>query len=384
MTSKLQTSRWLLPVLFGLVLILAACGRGPAIGDFFDAPAPALSEPTAVQPATTAPVIPVQRTNPALLENGLEGTLTELYRRANPAVVYILVPPASSGSGFVYSSDGHIVTNSHVVDGGRTYEVVFASGERRSARLVGRDVDSDLAVIQVDSLPDGVQPLPLADPASVQVGQFAVAIGNPFGEQGSMTLGIVSGLGRSLPSQRGAIGSTYSLPEVIQTDAPINPGNSGGPLLNLFGEVIGVNAAIASETGVGSGVGFSIPVAAVAQVVPRLVADGVYEYAYLGASFDNEISLGDLGVYGLDQTRGAYVLGVNQDGPAARAGLVAANPNNGRGGDLIIAIDGQSVSDFDDLNRYLVFYTQPGQTVQMTVLRDGGTIVLPLELGVRP
>ncbi len=336
------------------------------------------------QLAAQGQIVPVANNLQAGLGLELEAALTQLYAQANPAVVYIIVPPAGSGSGFVYSNEGYVVTNNHVVSRGQSYEVVFATGERRSARLVGQDVDSDLAVLKVDALPPGISALPLADPSGIQVGQLAVAIGNPFGEQGSMSLGIISGLGRSLPSQRGvALGSTYSLPEVIQTDAPINPGNSGGPLLNLAGEVVGVNSAIASTTGTGSGVGFSVPVAAVQQIVPSLIASGTYDYAYIGASFDSEVSLNEQSIYGLPQNQGAYVVNVTPESPAAEAGLIAANQNSGRGGDLIIAINGQAIADFADLNSYLVFHTQVGQTIQLTVLRDGTTITLPLTLGQR-
>jgi len=233
------------------------------------APAAATTVPAAATGALTINI-------PAVPTTDLEATLIGVYRRANPSVVYIIVPSVGSGSGFVYSQDGYIVTNRHVVEGGRTFEVVFADGERQRAELIGSDADSDLAVLQVDRLPDGVEPLALGDSDSLQVGQFVLAIGNPFGEQGSMSLGIVSGVGRSLLSQRAATsGSTYSLPEVIQTDAPINPGNSGGPLLNLAGEVLGVNAAIATTTGENSGVGFSIPVSAVKLIVPSL-ADRIF------------------------------------------------------------------------------------------------------------
>ncbi|MCB0237424.1 MAG: trypsin-like peptidase domain-containing protein, partial [Anaerolineae bacterium] len=281
--------------------------------------------------------------------------------------------------------DGYIVTNNHVVDGGRAFEVVFASGEHMAATLVGTDTDSDLAVLQVESLPDGVEPLPLAEPDSLQVGQFVVAIGNPFGEQGSMSLGIVSGLGRSLRSQRSSrFGSTYSLPSVIQTDAPINPGNSGGPLLNLDGEVVGINAAIASQTGVNSGVGFSIPVIAVREVVPSLIEKGSHDYSYLGAAFADEISLAGQQQYGLTQSQGAYIIGVTPGGPADNAGLIAADPNSGRGGDLIVAIDGQPINSFADLNTYLAFYTTIGQTIDVTVLRDGARISVPVTLEPRP
>jgi S1-C subfamily serine protease len=321
----------------------------------------------------------------ALAAQGIEDALIRVYQRTNPAVVYIIVPFVGSGSGFVYSEDGHIVTNNHVVADGGDFEVVFANGERRRAALVGADADSDLAVLQVDELPAGVEPLPLAPADSVQVGQFVVAIGNPFGEQGSMSLGIVSALGRSLRSQRErTIGSTYSLPEVIQTDAPINPGNSGGPLLNLDGEVVGVNAAIASLTGTNSGVGFSIPVAAIHQIVPSLIENGAYTYPYLGVGFDDEITLAEQSAFGLPQTSGAYVVSVTPGGPADQAGLIPANPNTGQGGDLIVKLDDQVVNDFSDLNGYLVFHTTVGQTIQVTVLRAGEPLVLPLTLGARP
>jgi S1-C subfamily serine protease len=246
-------------------------------------------------------------------------------------------------------------------------------------------VDSDLAVLKVDDLPEGVEPLPLAEAGSVQVGQFVVAIGNPFGEQGSMSFGIVSGLGRSLPSQRSqTTGSTYTLPQVIQTDAPINPGNSGGPLLNLAGEVVGVNFAMASTTCASSGVGFSIPVDAVWRVVPELIAEGEYRYSYLGAAFVNEISLDAQARYDLPQTQGAYVIEVTPGSPASAAGLIAANAQSGRGGDLVVEIDGQPVRTFADMNSYLVFNTEPGEVVELTVLRDGERVAVVITLGERP
>jgi 2-alkenal reductase len=284
----------------------------------------------------------------------------------------------------VYNADGYIVTNNHVVEDGSSYEVAFANGDRQSAQLIGYDADSDLAVLKVDQPPDGIRPLTLAADDSLQVGQFVTAIGNPFGEQGSMSFGIVSGLDRSLQSQRTASGNSYSLPEVIQTDAPINPGNSGGPLLNLDGEVVGINSAIATTTGANSGVGFAIPVSAIRRVVPALIKNGKYVYSYMGATFDDEVSLDEQTTYGLSQTQGAYVISVTPNSPAAKAGLIGANTRSGWGGDLIIAIDDQSVSNFEDLNSYLIFHTAAGQTIKLTVLRNGQKLTIPLMLSARP
>jgi 2-alkenal reductase len=321
----------------------------------------------------------------AAAAQALEYSLVNVYEQANPSVVFIVVELLGSGSGFVYSEDGYIVTNNHVVADGGSIEVIFANGERRRAETVGLDADSDLAVIKVEDLPEDVDPLPLADPDDLRVGQFVVAIGNPFGEQGSMSMGIVSGLGRSLRSQRErALGNTYSLPQVIQTDAPINPGNSGGPLLNLQGEVVGVNSAIATLTGTNSGVGFSIPVAAVRRIVPSLIEEGTYAYPYMGAAFAGELTLDAQEELGLPQTRGAYVLSVTPGSPADEAGLIPADSLTGQGGDLIVKIDDREITDFEDLNSYLVFHTTVGQTIDITLLRDGDAIVLPLTLGVRP
>jgi 2-alkenal reductase len=322
----------------------------------------------------------------------LESMLIDLYEFANPSVVQILVyvsagrqTPLGSGSGFVYDEAGRIVTNNHVVEGGNILEVIFADGSRRHAEIVGRDPDSDLAVIEVESLPPGVEPLPLGDSNSLRVGQLAVAIGSPFGRAGSMTLGIVSALGRTLETPRVVEGvvTSYTLPQVIQTDAPINPGNSGGPLLNLQGEVIGVNSAIATATGIGSGVGFAVPVNAVRRIAPALIVEGSYTYPFLGIHY-GDITLAELEELGLAQHPGVLVTRLVLDGPADRAGIQAYNRASGQAGDLIVAIDDQEVRDGSDLIGYLVFETAVGQTVQLTVIRDGETITVPLTLDARP
>ncbi|MBK8901451.1 MAG: trypsin-like peptidase domain-containing protein [Anaerolineaceae bacterium] len=322
-----------------------------------------------------------------LVTANLENQFIDIYNRVNPAVVHIFVFAEDAflgtGSGFVIDQAGNIVTNNHVVADGDEFEIVFSSGERRRASLRGTDVDSDLAVIQVDSLPDDVQPVVLGDSSQLQVGQFVIAIGNPFGEAGSMSIGIVSGLGRTIESQRVVAGGSFSIPQVIQTDAAINPGNSGGPLLNLSGEVIGVNSAILSTSGANSGVGFSIPVNAVRNIAPELIADGEYNYPYIGISmYPQAFTLRQLEELDLPPN-GVYVTGVSQGTPAAAAGLIGDNVSTAAG-DYIIAINGEPVRNSDELLSYLVFETTVGETVELTVIREGKEINLPLTLGERP
>jgi 2-alkenal reductase len=218
-----------------------------------------------------AQVVPVSALSQAEVANSLEVSLTSVYAQANPSVVTILTS-TGSGSGFIYSAGGYIVTNNHVIAGARTISVEFSDGSSATAQVVGASAANDLAVLKAARLPQGAAPLTLAA-NSVEVGQFVVAIGSPFGEQGSMSFGIVSGLNRTLESQvtRRGVSTGPNLADLIQTDAPINPGNSGGPLLNLDGQVIGINTAIESTSGSGSGVGFAIPASVVQQVVPGLI-----------------------------------------------------------------------------------------------------------------
>jgi 2-alkenal reductase len=340
-------------------------------------------------PPTPEPLPTVTSNQEVQLDQTLEDQLIDIYRRINPSVVHIFVfdeiegtsLPLGTGSGFVFDRAGNIVTNNHVVVEGDAFEIVFADGSRRNAELVGADVDSDLGVLKVDELPEGIEPITLGDSNNLRVGQFVIAIGNPFGEAGSMSVGIISGLGRTLESQRIAEGGgRYSLPEVIQTDAAINPGNSGGPLLNLLGDVVGVNSAISTRTGTNSGVGFSIPVNAVKQIVPQLITAGSYAYPYIGIRMLT-LNLELQEQLDLDQPTGAYVTEVTENSPASTSGLIGAN---GPGGDLIIAVDGNEVLSSDDLIAYLVFEAEVGQTVDLTVLRDGEEIEVPLTLGERP
>jgi 2-alkenal reductase len=335
-----------------------------------------IAEATRTAPVIAMPKIP-----------DMEERLVSVYEKVNPSVVYIEVGgtiggAGGSGSGFVYDDQGHIVTNNHVVSGASQITVVFADNSRVGATLVGTDPDSDLAVIKVSRLPDGVQPLPVGSLDMINVGQFVVAIGSPFGEQGSMSLGIVSGLGRSLASQRAVGTSGYRLPQVIQTDAPINPGNSGGPLVNLDGMVIGINSAIRTQTGTNSGVGFAIPADAVTRMVPSMIETGRYTYPYMGVGLEDPVDVARrLGAqYG--EAVGTYVASVAPGSPADRAGL--AGWTQTRVGDLIVALDDRPIRSFDDLNSYLVFSAEVGQEISVTVIRDGEELTLPLTLGTRP
>jgi 2-alkenal reductase len=288
------------------------------------------------------------------------------------------------------------VTNYHVVEGASGLEVFFASGLKVRAKVIGQDLDSDLAVIKVDVPTDALVPLPLGDSDQVRVGQTAIAIGNPFGLAGTMTVGIVSAKGRTLESLRQAEGGTFfSAGDVIQTDASINPGNSGGPLLNLAGEVIGVNRAIRTTgttiTGepVNSGIGFAVSSNIVRRVVPVLIAQGKYDYPYLGISSREMLTLEQIEALGLPRQTGAYIVSVTPGSPADRAGLRGGSQPTRfaglpAGGDLIIAIDGQPVQAFSDMLSYLMKHKSPGDTVVLTIIRDNQEKEVSVTLGKRP
>jgi len=314
-----------------------------------------------------------------------EQALAELFQDTDQSAVSVTAIGSDNaqGSGFVYDRKGHIVTNEHVVEGATRVRVNFLDGSTRNAEIVGADPYTDLAVLKVDK--NNLQPLDLADSSEVSVGQRAAAIGNPFGLRSSMTSGIISQKGRTLRTA-----GEFSTPNVLQTDAAINPGNSGGPLLNIQGEVVGVNTAIESRTGTFSGVGFAIPANTVKEVVPELIDDGEFGHPWIGVSgldLNPDISQ----EMGLNTTAGFLVVDVVEDSPASKAGLRAGNEERnvtGRelrvGGDVITAIDGQRMRGINDVLLYLSRDTEVGQTIELTVIRDGERIKVPLTLESRP
>ncbi|MFH1381606.1 MAG: trypsin-like peptidase domain-containing protein [Chloroflexota bacterium] len=386
----MKVNKWLLSVIVILVVLLTGCAfpRGTA--------APPVSEPTTTPPPVSSP----PPSSVAGTVADIEATLASIYNQTNLSVVNIqvvlqgtLLSPGGGalGSGFVWDNQGNIVTNNHVVDGASRITVTFYDGTVAEATLMGTDVDSDLAVIKVST--DGVQlqPVTMADSTQLQVGQLAIAIGNPFGLQGTMTVGFISGLGRVLPSTESAMGPNYSIPDIVQTDAAINPGNSGGVLLDDTGRVIGVTSSIATTSGTSAGVGFAIPSAIVQKVVPALIKTGHYEHPYLGIAV---VSLSPDLATAMNlpaNQRGALVEDVTTGSPADKAGLKASETPvtiNGQdtfvGGDVIVAYNGQTVKSSDELVTFLARFGAVGETITLTVLRDVNQVQVPVTLGVRP
>lgn len=369
--------------------------------------------------ASAAPSAP-QALSAGTVFDALELTLGEIYEQVTPSVVNIQVvgeasalfqdypvipgfpsdpslpqeplPQQGLGSGFVWDKEGHIVTNNHVVAGAQEITVTFSDDTTVSAEVVGTDPHSDLAVLKVDLVPERLQPVQLADSTQVQPGQLAVAIGNPFGLEGTMTVGFVSALGRSLPvAASNLMAPTYTIPDIIQTDAPINPGNSGGVLVNDEGQVIGVPTAIESPVRANAGIGFAVPSVIVQKVVPVLIRDGYYEHPWLGISGTSlDSDLAEEMDLGADQ-RGVLVMEVVDGSPADEAGLRAGDRQTERmgqpislGGDVIVAIDGQPVDEFEDLVTYLVRNTGVGQTITLALLREGRQETVQVTLAARP
>lgn len=322
------------------------------------------------------------------------GIYTQLYQNISPSVVAIRVTiagrdnrvvGAATGSGFVIDSEGHIVTNNHVVQQANFIEIEFYDGTLAEGEVVGVDPDSDLAVLDVDLPVEELHPISFGDSDALVVGEPVIALGSPFGQDWTLTTGIVSGLNRIIEGL-----SSYSIGGIIQTDAAINPGNSGGPLLNLDGQVIGVNSQIASSSGSGSGVGFAVPSNLVQRVALDLIADGSVDYSYIGIA-GADVNLSMIQQLGLpDNTRGVAVSQVTAGSPAAMAGLHASEFSRVSAGgpanlDIITAIDGTQIKGMDELVSYLARYTVPGQTVGVSVLRDGQeALMLNVTLAARP
>ncbi len=334
--------------------------------------------------------------------------LINMYERVNPSVVNIVVtveneeisgnfqglfPTQGQGSGFIVDKEGHIVTNNHVIEDADKVEVTFFDGTTVDAEVIGTDSDSDLAVVKVTDIIENLHPIVWGDSNEIKVGQRAIAIGNPFGLDGTLTTGIISALGRSLPAGSGA----FRIPEIIQTDAAINPGNSGGPLLNSQGEVVGVNTAIVPRQGQFTGersflgVGFAVPSNLVKRVTLSLIDSGDYQHPWIGFS-GNTVTKEIAEAMNLEQITGALVVQVISGSPADDAGLRSGTKEivfeNGLdtriGGDVIVRVDDEKIDIFDDLISFLSRRGEVGKTVTLTVIRDGKEQTLELTLGPRP
>jgi serine protease Do len=394
-------------VLLASLLVFSGCAvqTAPVVNAPTPQPSPA-PQVTQFAPSATAPT-------------DIETTVENIYTQVSPSVVNIRVVQkvlypsfpeipgfpsfnfpgpqnyysSGLGSGFIWDTQGDIVTNNHVVAGADRISVTFDDGTTVSGKIIGSDPDSDLAVVKVDMPADQLHPVQLADSTQVKVGQLAVAIGNPFGLQGTMTVGFVSALGRLLAadSQTAQQGTTYSIPDVIQTDAAVNPGNSGGVLVDRDGMVIGVTSAIATSSGSNSGIGFAIPSVIVQKVVPVLVKSGNYEHAWLGIS-GGALNPDIAKAMGLPQgQRGALIIDVTPNSPADKAGLHGSDKQitiDGEqvriGGDIITAVNGQSIKSLDDIVTYLARSAEVGQTISLTVLRGGKETTVNVKLLARP
>ena len=417
---KKRTTTLSVLVVFAMVALTACSGVSLSTNNPSSNPAAALPAPTQVAPSTGQASVPSGASGDLLA--AYQGTLENIYTNVSPSVVNIRVVqkvaasdtttsqlPAipffnlpqgnqqapqqyqsALGSGFVWDQNGDIVTNNHVVNGADKIEVTFSDGTTVPATLVGADPDSDLAVIKVDVAKSLLHPVQLADSTAVKVGQLAIAIGDPFGLEGTMTTGIVSAVGRSLPADETSTQS-YTIPDVIQTDAPINPGNSGGVLVDAQGQVLGVTSAIESPVRANAGIGFAIPSAIVKNVVPALIKDGTYVHTWLGISGTTLVP--ELATaMNLDASqRGALVEEVMPNSPAEKAGLKASDKQvtiEGQtaiiGGDVIVKIDNVPVTGMDDLIAYLARSTKVGQQVTLTILRNGKEQSVNVTLAARP
>jgi len=319
-------------------------------------------------------------------------SLIEIFEKSEPGVVRVntqrnqtINDVGGVGSGFVFDKKGHIITNAHVIEDSTKTVVTFLDGRSYNAEIIGIDQYTDIGVIKVNADLKLLQPLTLGDSSNLQVGEPITAIGNPFGLSGSMTSGIISQMGRLLPS-----GSGYSIPDVIQTDAAINPGNSGGPLLNMRGDIVGINTAIQSTTGEFTGVGFAIPSQTVAKIVPTLISEGEYNHPWIGIS-GRDIDPDMANVLGLKDALGFLIITVVEDSPASEAGLIGSDKTikvESReypvGGDIILAVDGIDVRKIDDILIHLQRVKTVGDEMNLEILRDGRTTNITIVLQERP
>jgi S1-C subfamily serine protease len=368
-----------------IAVVLAAVALGTGLGAGVYAALDPGNTQTVIRETAAEPVAATSTTN----------SVNSVYRATRDAVVEITVTGAAEptpfggeeqqrgqGSGFVIDEEGHVVTNQHVVDDAQSLNVTMRDGSRYTATVVGSDPSTDLAVIKVNAPASKLTPLELGDSSAVRVGDSVIAIGSPFGLDGTVTTGIVSALGREVESP-----NNFAIDDTIQTDAAINHGNSGGPLLNTRGEVVGVNAQIRSESGGNDGVGFAIPSNTVKEIASRLISGGKVEHAYLGVGSQ---TIDSAAADALDIPHGAMVTRVNPGTAAAKAGLKPATEERTvqgedypTGGDVITAVDGKAVEGADALRRVIDSH-RPGDTVQLTVVRDGDSRTVAVKLGKRP
>jgi S1-C subfamily serine protease len=348
---------------------------------------PIESDETAIQMQ-----IQIDEINNTILAESKTLSLIEIFEKAEPGVVRVNIQKNQTendvggvGSGFVFDKKGHIITNAHVIDDATKTIVTFLDGRSYIAEIIGIDESTDIGVIKVNADLKLLHPLSLGDSSNLKVGESITAIGNPFGLSGSMTSGIISQMGRLLPSDSG-----FSIPDVIQTDAAINPGNSGGPLLNMRGEVVGINTAIQSTTGEFTGVGFAIPSQTVAKIVPTLISEGEYKHPWIGIS-GRDIDPDTANVLGLKDTLGFLIITVVEDSPASNAGLIGSNKTiqvEGReysiGGDIIISVDGIDVRKIGDILIHLQRDKAVGDEMVLEILRDNRTTNIIIILQERP
>ncbi len=391
-----------------IVVIVLALGLGCVLTDLATLTSTATPTATPAPPTMTPTPLPLVGTpipgaaiDESVALQAFQSRIIAVYKAVSPSVVNITnrsyaysifgqaVPQEGSGSGFIYDTEGHIITNYHVIENAQELLVTFSTGQVYAADVVGTDPKNDLAVIRVDAGADLPTPLDFGNSSILEVGQFVLAIGNPFGLKQTLTTGVISALGRVVESGEGFIG------EAIQTDAAINPGNSGGPLLDLNGRVVGVNSQIVSPSGASAGIGFAVSVDTVKRVVVELIARGYYPHPWVGTKMTALTpSVADWfrkAGMNIPVDSGMLVLEVTRGGPADVAGIRGGDRvvRMGRyqvpvGGDIIVAIDGQPVNDFETWTIYLETQKRIGDTVQITILRDGREQVIPVVLEEQP